>query len=291
MSSPAVPRPPRVPGALGDAPTIADWLAGQRNELTAAAYRAELTSFCAFVADKPMAQWTVSDIRAWLDDRGGAPATRAKRLAVLKAVMRYAELARHIPHNPAALIMMPTVANVLAERWLSQEQVRRLLDLETEPRNHALILLLYKAGLRVSEACALKWRHCAPRYPDGGQIAVTGKRNKVRYVLLRESVWAKLNDLKGNLGPDAAVFLSCRGLGGHLTASQVQRIVKRAAVRAGLPPAVSPHWLRHAHCSHALEANVSIAVVRDTVGHSNLNTTSRYAHSRPDVSSSLFLPD
>jgi site-specific recombinase XerD len=72
-----------------------------------------------------------------------------------------------------------------------------------------------------------------------------------------------------------------------LDASQVHRIVKRAAQRAGLGTTVSAHWLRHAHVGHALDRG---ALVQATVGHASLATTSRYAHARPSDSSSRYLP-
>jgi site-specific recombinase XerD len=78
--------------------------------------------------------------------------------------------------------------------------------------------------------------------------------------------------------------------GGALDPSQVHRIVKQAAQRAGLPETVSAHWLRHAHVSHALDRGAPVHLVQATVGHASLTTTSRYAHARPNDSSSRYLP-
>jgi integrase/recombinase XerD len=62
-----------------------------------------------------------------------------------------------------------------------------------------------------------------------------------------------------------------------------------AAQRAGIGKAVSPHFLRHAHASHALERGVKVTVIRDTLGHSSIAITGRYVHARPDESSGLAL--
>ena len=75
-----------------------------------------------------------------------------------------------------------------------------------------------------------------------------------------------------------------------LDPSAVHRVVKAAAKRAGLPDAVSAHWLRHAHVSHALDRGAPAHLVQATVGHASLATTSRYAHARPNDSSSRYLP-
>jgi integrase len=68
-------------------------------------------------------------------------------------------------------------------------------------------------------------------------------------------MWSELVALRGEAGDNDPVFRSRQG--GALDPMSVQRVVKAAARRAGLPAAVSPHWLRHAHCSHALECGAN----------------------------------
>ncbi|HYQ91573.1 MAG TPA: tyrosine-type recombinase/integrase, partial [Candidatus Competibacteraceae bacterium] len=74
-----------------------------------------------------------------------------------------------------------------------------------------------------------------------------------------------------------------------LDRSQVHRIVRAAARRAGLTMPVSPHWLRHAHASHALERGAPIHLVQQTLGHASVATTGVYLHARPGDSSALYL--
>jgi len=61
------------------------------------------------------------------------------------------------------------------------------------------------------------------------------------------------------------------------------------AKRAGINPHTSPHWLRHAHASHAIDNGAPITLVSQTLGHADLKTTSVYAHARPNESSSRYL--
>jgi len=260
------------------------WLHG-RNELTRRAYAADIEAFRAHVA-MPMRAITIGDLQGWLDTLPGAPASRARKLAAVKSLLAFATRINYVPFNVGAAVRAPAVTRVLAERILSEEEVIRLLALERDPRNHALIRLLYLAALRVSEICAMRWKDCKARKP-AGQITIIGKRNKVRAILLPESMWRELVALKGTAGADDPVFRSRQG--GTLDPMSVQRIVKAAAVRAGLPKDVSPHWLRHAHCSHALDRGANPALVRDTAGHADLKVTSVYSHARPNESSSLFL--
>jgi integrase/recombinase XerD len=77
--------------------------------------------------------------------------------------------------------------------------------------------------------------------------------------------------------------------GSKLTERNVNAMVKRAAAKAGINAAVSPHWLRHAHGSHAIDRGASLPEVQSTLGHGNIATTSGYLHARPDTSSGLHL--
>ncbi len=80
---------------------------------------------------------------------------------------------------------------------------------------------------------------------------------------------------------------------GAMSARAVAHVIKRTAKRAGLPKGVqakiSPHWLRHAHASHALDNKAPISLVQQMLGHGSLKTTSIYAHAKPGDSSALYL--
>jgi integrase/recombinase XerD len=85
-------------------------------------------------------------------------------------------------------------------------------------------------------------------------------------VLLSANTWANLGEIRGGADPDAPVFHSRKG--GPLDASQVRRIVKATAARAGLSAEVSAHWLRHAHASHSLD-RAPIHLVQQVLGHAS----------------------
>ncbi|WP_430734229.1 tyrosine-type recombinase/integrase [Fodinisporobacter ferrooxydans] len=87
---------------------------------------------------------------------------------------------------------------------------------------------------------------------------------------------------------DDPIFVS-RKKEGQLSPSQVHRIVKAAAKRAGLGDNVSAHWLRHAHASHSLDRGAPIHLVQSTLGHASVATTGRYLHARPTDSSARYL--
>ena len=107
-------------------------------------------------------------------------------------------------------------------------------------------------------------------------------------MLVPQRVWTSLMSLRGEAPDQGPVFRSRKG--GHLDESQVWRIVRKAAKRAGIEKAVSCHWLRHAHASHALDRGAPIHLVQATMGHSSISTTGKYLHARPTDSSGNYLP-
>src|SRR5438128_7504431 len=101
------------------------------------------------------------------------------------------------------------------------------------------------------------------------------------------ATWQELRGLGGDGDAASPLFRSRKG--GGLSHSQVLRIVRAAAQRAGIQAPVSPHWLRHAHASHALERGCPIHLVQATLGHASVATTGRYLHARPTDSSARYL--
>ena len=285
----AVPAP--VAGEILPAPPdsearlVALWLHG-RSPATQRAYRADLAAFRAVIA-APLRQLTLGELQDYQDTLNTlAPTTQARRLSAIKSLLSFAQRTGFLSVNVGAAIRPQKAKQTLSERILDVDAVLQLIALERHPRNRALLRLLYLGGLRISEVCSLCGRDLVTR--DGsGQVTIFGKGGKTRAVLLKPSVWQELAALRD---PDPAAPLFRSRQGGALDPSQVHRIVKEAAQRAGLPDAVSAHWLRHAHVSHALDRGAPVHLVQATVGHASLTTTSRYAHARPDDSSSLYLP-
>src|SRR4051812_28834120 len=120
-----------------------------------------------------------------------------------------------------------------------------------------------------------------------------GKGGKTCSIQLPCSVWTLLTELRPQLAPSGPVFGSRKKKGREvprMCKEQMWRIVRKAARRAGIELNVSPHWLRHAHGSHALDRGAPIHLVQATLGHSSIATTGRYLHARPKESSGKFLP-
>jgi integrase/recombinase XerD len=217
-----------------------------------------------------------------------APVSWYRCLSSVKSLLAFGHRVGYLPFDVGRVLRLPPVRNNLAERILSEADLHRMLSLEPDERNRGLLFLIYASGVRRGEVGGLRWRNLQAS-GEGGQITVFGKGGKTRSIQLPDSVRKQLLKLRGEAGGDDPVFPS-RKQGEPLTASAIWRIVKKAAQRAALEMPVSPHWLRHAHASHALDRGAPIHLVQATLGHASITTTGRYLHARPKESSSKFLP-
>jgi integrase/recombinase XerD len=279
-----------VSGCLEDAGLIELWLSMKTSPHTRRAYATETARFLAFV-NKPLSRLTLADLQAWAVHLGQGslkPASQNRALTALKSLLSFAQETGYLPFNVAAAMKLRPDRNTLAQRILEESTVAKLIEGAPAGRDRMLLKLLYVSGVRVSEVCGLKWCDLQARR-DGGQITVFGKGGRTRAILLKPKVCEQLLSLKGQAAATDPVFRSRKG--GALDASQVRRIVYAAARKAGLEQKVSPHWMRHAHASHALDRSAPIHLVQATLGHASVSTTGRYLHARPTESSSFYLPD
>ncbi len=280
-------RQPLASKGLSDVGVVELWLRRQRCQATRSVYRRDVGRFTTW-SDKTLAETDPLDLERFaemLSGSGLAPISQGRTLAALRSFFRFAERIGYC-RNVAAGLELPRSEPALSERIIPQQDVRRLIALEPDERNRVLLTVLYAAGLRVSEACGLRWRNLQARGEEG-QILIHGKGGRTRVVFLPVGVWGQLHGLRRTAGLDAPVFASRSGK--PLERSRVARIVKAAGERAAVAANVSTHWLRHAHASHALDRGAPIHLVQATLGHRSVATTSRYLHARPDESSAGYL--
>jgi integrase/recombinase XerD len=303
---------PNYSGAETDERLVELWLA-RKARSTRRKYAEDLEKFSDFTEGKPLSAVTLSD----LHDFAGfisvlmAPSSQGRVLATIKSLLSFANRVGYLPFNVGAAVELPKVKDTLSERILTEAEVHRLMNAPKgafAARDRALLCVLYAGALRREEAVRLKWRDLKDRDDLGagvGQATLFGKGSKTGVALLPASVYSqvlalrrvtesKADDLRSTryAGEDEPVFRSRKqknGREGHLEVSQVNRIVSKAARDAGIDRAVSPHWLRHAHASHAHARKTDLALIRDTLRHSSIATTGRYLHARPNDSSALHL--
>ena len=270
------------------------WLHGKA-EKTQRAYITDMRKFYAFVG-KSLQDVTLADFQGFIDSLVDLkPTSRNRAIATVKSALSFGVKTGWLKVNIGIVVKLPKVEDTLAERIMSEQSIARMLAKEDNPRNHAILVLLYRAGLRAHELCNLQWRHLRER-GEAGQIAIFGKGKKTRFVLLDKATWEELQTLKPlTVEPGMYVFQSRQAR--SRTAERKHRmdeysihlIIRKAAKRAGIPGNVSPHWMRHAHATHSLENGAPISLVQSTLGHKSLETTAKYTHVRPDASSGQYL--
>jgi integrase/recombinase XerD len=283
-----------LPDATTDDLLVSMWLHG-RPASTRSAYQADATRFLRFV-DKPLQTVTLADFQAFCDSLSHLkPASQARPIRAIKSLLTFAYETGYTAVNIGKIVKPPKIANELAARIVSEEEIMQMIILERDFRNRVMLRLLFATGIRVSELCDLTWRDVQAR-EDAGQITIAmGKGGKTRAIRLKKKMWQSLSFLREEKPITAHVFRSRGGGrkkgGGKLDTSQVWRIVRNAAKRAGIEAEVSPHWLRHAHATYALQRGASISLVQATLGHESMQTTARYLHANPEQSSGDFLPE
>lgn len=273
------------PQADSDDQLIALWLHGRPTK-TQEAYQANARRLRTTVS-KPLCTVTLADLQSFVDSLVSlSPASQKQIVASVKSLLTFGHKIGYLPFNVGAVLRLPKLKDKLAERILTEAEVITMIHSTSSPRDALLLRVLYATAARVSELCDLTWADVQPN-GETGQVTLFGKGEKTRAVKLSRATWEALKVARQGAGANQPVFVSRKG--GKLDPSQVHRIVHAAAVRAGVPGNVSAHWLRHSHASHALDRGATVALVRDTLGHASLATTSRYTHAKPDDSSAMHL--
>lgn len=159
-------------------------------------------------------------------------------------------------------------------KYLSQQEVKRMMEVAVNIKHRCILKLMYGAGLRVSEVLALTLTDI-----DSANMLIhvrDAKGRKDRTVMLSDSL---LSDLR-------AYFLQCQPQhflfegqsGEQYSARSVQAVVKQSAQKAKIAKPVSPHILRHSFATHLVENGTDIRYVQELLGHRSIKTTEIYTH-------------
>ena len=274
-----------IPADTTDSRLIEMWLHG-RTENTGQQYRRIVARFFAQVA-KPLQTVNLSDLQAWADTLTGTPHTRKAHIDTVRSLFSFALKTGYIRLNPAAALQSVKTPDKVKGKVLAEREVIALVNAADNDRDLALLQCLYSAGGRVSEICALTWKDVVPT-PDGGaELLLFGKGGKNRSAKVSADTHRLLQAQRRYAEDTAPVFTTRTG--SAIDRVMAHRVIKEAAQRAGIKKAVSAHWLRHSHASHALERGANPAAVQEQLGHASLATTTRYAHATNSSADYLIL--
>jgi len=219
-----------------------------------------------------------------LADDGLRPSSQARALSAVRRLFAFLIAEGQLVANPSRDLTGPRRRRSLPV-VPSRQQTQRLVEVSkgSSPRalrDRAALELLYAAGLRASELCRLRMDELNVSL---GIVRPRGKGSKERVVPLGkpalESLQRYLNEgrpplLKGKASP--YVFIGNRQK--PLSRMGLFKIVRRLAVQAGIPKAMSPHKLRHAFATHLLQGGADLRSVQEMLGHADISTTEIYTH-------------
>jgi len=260
----------------------------RRSAHTVRAYVASAERLIRFLAihhdtppNEPMlAALPATDLRAYLAHRrneGLSNASTARELSAIRAFLKFIGG----EHGVVPTMRGPRVKKGVP-RPVSPDDVMALAEdvseNATEPwiatRDWAVLLLLYGAGLRISEALSLT----GSDVPAGETIRVTGKRSKARVVPLLPQLRKALDEYAAlcpyGTAKDEPLFRGARG--GPLDPAIIRKAVREARRRLMLPERTSPHALRHSFATHLLGRGADLRSLQELLGHASLSSTQIY---------------
>ena len=255
---------------------------------TVAAYQRDLAKLTQLVADTPLTELSVTDIRGAivkLRSQSLSATSVARHLSSWRGFYAFACRRLGFATNPCIGLRPPKAAKALPQ-VLSPDVCTQLLDGESTPatddallaRDRAMFELFYSSGLRLSELTGLDLNDVNL---NTGEAQVTGKGRKTRIVPVGQQARIALAAWLPQRLPLArdntpALFISQRGT--RLTARSVQLRLNRWARQAGLNQHVHPHMLRHAFATHVLQSSADLRAVQEMLGHASISTTQVYTH-------------
>ena len=159
---------------------------------------------------------------------------------------------------------------------LTQEETRKFFQFLRNRKHWLIILLLYSAGLRVSEVVSLRVKNLHLDESYGWVRNGKGRKDRIFIVAkkLREELqqWIKDQQLS-----DKDWLFSGYGFS-HYSVESVRMIIKKARRMANISKNVTPHTLRHSFATHLAENGYSLLEIQPLLGHKNLDTTMIYTH-------------
>lgn len=264
----------------------------RRSVHTVRAYVATAERFCTFLNQHlghaidatALAHVSAADMRAFLATRrhdGLINASAARELSALRSFLKFAIGQSDAPDASVPRLRGPKTKRNLPRPVSPDEAIdlataiaERDVPAWVQARDLAVLLLLYGAGLRISEATGLT----GVVLPLGETLRVTGKGGKVRIVPILPQVRAAVENYI-ELAPYAAqadepIFRGTRG--GPLAPGLIRRAVQNARTALGLPDTATPHALRHSFATHLLGAGADLRSLQELLGHASLSSTQIY---------------
>jgi len=265
---------------------------------TITSYRNDLLQLLDFVAEEqqiiPMKVELHSvdrlTIRLWmgeLSEKGISRNSIARKVAAVRSFFKYCFKRGYVQKNPAHLLIVPKKEKRLPVT-VTHGDIQNMMELADDntpevQQERAILELFYSTGIRLSELVNLDVNDVDMRK---SQVTVLGKGNKQRVIPIgKKAVEAYKNHLKTRTelltsasenDDKKALFVATRG--GRIYPRKVQRIIEKYLTKTSEVTQKSPHTLRHSFATHMLDAGADIRMIKEFLGHTDLNSTQIYTH-------------
>jgi integrase/recombinase XerC len=274
------------------------WLAHLEHErnlspLTCEAYGRDVHRFIAWLSGHlchppcigDFEQLNAKTVRKFLAHRrkaGIESRTLARSMSALRVFFRWLEKQNAVKNRAFQQIQRPKIGHSVPKP-LTIDRAAALVEGgvdAVEPwiaaRDTAVLLLLYGAGLRLSEALSIIRKDAPVGLRD--VMRITGKGGKERVVpilaVARDAIADYIRLCPYELEPDEPLFRGAKG--GRLSPRLIQLAMERVRDQLGLPQTATPHALRHSFATHLLSAGADLRQIQDLLGHASLSSTQIY---------------
>ncbi|MFT3732568.1 MAG: tyrosine recombinase XerC [Hyphomicrobium sp.] len=270
-----------------------------QSDATRAAYERDVRQFLAFLKSHlghppclgDLERLDARTVRAFLASRRKAGLTSrslARSLSALRTFFRWLEREETAKNRAFLQVATPKIPHSIPKP-LTVEGAASLMEREADERaewisarDTAVLLLLYGAGLRISEALNLT---PATAPIDGRDIMhIRGKGGKERLApalaVVSDAIGVYMRLCPYPLEADEPLFRGARG--GPLSPRLIQLAMEKMRLQLGLPETATPHALRHSFATHLLSAGADLRQIQELLGHASLSTTQVYTEVNRD---------
>ncbi len=219
-------------------------------------------------ANKSPEQIEQQDVKYFLADKMTERASSSNIVFLASVKFAYINL---LGKDPTSGVKRPKSEKKIPS-VLTKEEVIKLIDASSTRKSRLIMQMLYSSGLRVSELVKLKPADLDLNENTGW--VRSGKGKKDRMIILSKKLSNKLKKYLEKRKDWIYVFSEKK----PLTTRNIQKIIQKATIKAGINKHVHPHTLRHSYATHLLENGIDIRKIQLLLGHSSLTTTERYTH-------------